>query len=299
MALQELGISMSSVYDRYRRIQKRKRECEFEKSADFIRNGGVSVDVEHVRLDEKRNAGLVFNHKEGPDDAIFFTELFNEKDQEFLKSDYFVWENTYYLVYEDVRLVNKNLNYKKQRAVECNVSFKIGDETVRGAFFSSMRSIMRGEDFPQKYAILAAEAPLVIIPTLDQDLIGERISIGGKPWKIRDYDEITNPGITYLYLERGSYRLGDEDFETEDFEIEDLDIEEGDEGDEVHDQLEYLVEHTLKSKNGYFVSIPSVDVISQDFESVTFMIPFYGKNVRITTKDEKGEKVTIYKVVRL
>ena len=40
---------------------------------------------------------------------------------------------------------------------------------------------MRGEDFPQKYGILAAEAPLVIIPTLDQDLIGERISIGGKP----------------------------------------------------------------------------------------------------------------------
>ena len=90
MALQELGISMFSVYDRYRRIQKRKRECEFEKSADFIRNGGVSVDVEHVRLDERRNAGLVFNHKEGPDDAIFFTELFYEKDREFLKGDYFV-----------------------------------------------------------------------------------------------------------------------------------------------------------------------------------------------------------------
>ena len=90
MALQELGISMSSIYDRYRSIQKRKRECEFEKSADFIRNGGVSVNVEHVRLDQGRNAGLVFNHKEGPDDAIFFTELFDEKDQEFLKSDYFV-----------------------------------------------------------------------------------------------------------------------------------------------------------------------------------------------------------------
>ena len=68
---------------------------------------------------------------------------------------------------------------------------------------------------------------------------------------------------------------------------------------EGHNQLEYLVEHTFESKNGYFASIPSVDVISQDFTSVTFMIPFYGKNVRITTKDEKGEKVTIYKVVRL
>lgn len=300
MALQELGISMSSVYDRYRRIQKRKRECEFEKSADFIRNGGVSVYVEHVRLDQERNAGLVFNHKEGPDDAIFFTELFDEKDQEFLKSDYFVWENTYYLVYEDVRLVNKNLNYKKQRAVECNVFFKIGDETVRGAFFSSMRSIMRGEDFPQKYAILAAEAPLVIIPTLDQDLIGERISIGGKPWRIRDYDAITNLGITYLYLERGSYRPGDEDFDKEKGN-------EGDEGDnqrkysvEHTNQLEYLVEHTFESKNGYFVSVPSVDVISQDFTSVTFMIPFYGSDVEITIKNEEGKEVTtIYKVVRL
>lgn len=159
---------------------------------------------------------------------------------------------------------------------------------------------MRGEDFPQKYVNLAAEVPLVIIPTLDQDLIGERISISGKPWKIRDYDAITNLGITYLYLERGSYRLGDEDFDIEDFDIEDPDIEEENEGDEVDGQLEYLVEHTLKSKNGYFVSNPSVDVISQDFTSVTFMIPFYGSNVKIITKNEAEEEVTtIYKVVRL
>ena len=165
---------------------------------------------------------------------------------------------------------------------------------------------MRGEDFPQKYAILAAEAPLVIIPTLDQDLIGERISIGGKPWKIRDYDAITNLGITYLYLERGSYRPGDKDSDTEEGN-------KGDEGhnqvertfkskkgDESHNQLEYLVEHTFKSKNGYFKSVPAVDVISQDFTSVTFMIPFYGSEVEITIKDEEGKEVpTIYKVVRL
>ena len=65
-------------------------------------------------------------------------------------------------------------------------------------------------------------------------------------------------------------------------------------------QLEYLVEHTFESKNGYFVSVPSVDVISQDFTSVTFMIPFHGSDVEITTKNEEGEEVTtIYKVVRL
>lgn len=286
---------MTNTYDRFRRIQKRKSACDFERSAAFIRDGGVSVTVTHIRLNEQKNAGLVFNDKEGPDDVIVFTELFDNKTQEFVKGDYFVWEDTYYLVYEDVKLVNENLNYKKQRAVECNVVFDLKGESLVGAFIGTLRRNINMENLKGSSTIISTESPLLIIPTIEKAIIGEKLSVGGKPWKVTDYDAITNLGIMYLYLEKDVFYEDKETLPT--YKDDDAAENDGEENNE--SILKALTEYTFTTKSGYFAAVPAVEIVRKTKTEVTFMIPFYGQEIMIERKNEENENIQeIYTVVR-
>lgn len=112
-------MSKLNVYDIFRSIQNKKTACYDKRSAAFIIDGALSIDITHVRRNADLKAAMVFKHKEGPDDTIVYTL----KDDQLLKSDYFTYNGAYYLVYEEDKSTDESLIYRKQRAVECNVSF--------------------------------------------------------------------------------------------------------------------------------------------------------------------------------
>jgi len=109
----------TNIYDNFRSIQGVKKECYDKRSAAFINTGRLSQDIIHKRLDEEIKAAIVITYKEGPDETYIYTYI----SDDLMKGDYFVYNSVNYLVYEDVKLTDKDVDYKKQKAVECNVSF--------------------------------------------------------------------------------------------------------------------------------------------------------------------------------
>lgn len=197
--------------------------------------------------------------------------------------------------------MNSNLNFKKQRAVECNVNFKLkGIEHMMGAFIGGIRRTAGKDSLEKQSVVLSQESPLLIIPLIDSELIGERISVGGKPWKVTDYDAITNLGIMYLYIEKDVYFEDSDELPVYRTELElqeEPDI--GLRSSPKEETIASLIEHTVESKGGYFAATPKVEVVRRTKSLVTFMIPFHGQTLRIETKDENGDIVSqVYTVVR-
>jgi hypothetical protein len=85
------------------------------------------------------------------------------------------------LIYEDVKLVNKDLTYIKQKAVECNVAFYINNVQIIGAFFSTMRSTDDGEKLLRSSALVSAEEPMIIVPRNNLFTHGVEFVIENKP----------------------------------------------------------------------------------------------------------------------
>jgi len=97
---------MANIYDTFRGVQAKKTSCYDDRSAAFITEGLVSQDIVHVRKSETIKAAITFNDKEGPDEALVYTF----KNDELLKSDYFTYNDNYYLVYEDVKMTDDSIN---------------------------------------------------------------------------------------------------------------------------------------------------------------------------------------------
>lgn len=274
---------MSSIYDVFRRVQAEKTSCHDKRSAAFIDEGLVSNDITHIRVNKVKKAALVFNHKEGPDDVIIFTYKEIPASGELQKGDYFTYDSVYYLVYEDVKQTDENLKYKKQRAVECNINFAVNQTYYNAYFMSSLRKWI-DPDMQRNAAIVSNEGPVVIIPSSSVFEEGLIFNIRSKPWKIVEYDDITNYGITYLYLERSYSATTDTTALTPDTPLANT--------------LSAMVEYTFDTKDAYFASNPRIDVIERKSATVKFMIPYGITSVSISTKNQVGVVVvTNYTVV--
>lgn len=287
-----------NVYEIFRDIQKKKENCNDRGSAAFIIEGGLSQDIYHRRNKRVIPAALVFNHKEGPDELTVFTLL---KDDLF-KSDYFVYRHTNYLVIEEYKENHKEINFRKSRAVECNISFKYGGEIFLGYYKSALRG-SENPDFEGKHLITPDESPLLILPTNDLITINSEFIIEGKPFKVVEYDHITNKGITYYYLERGIIKqLGDVE------KVEDVTIDIIEESN-AHTQeeptsepedlvaLRSMIEYTFTTEMAFFTATPAVEIIERKSSEIMFKIPFGIEQVAITTKKDGNEIERIYKVV--
>ena len=299
---------MSNVYDIFRRVQEKRKDCYDNRSAAFILEGKISQDIYHKRLNKDIKAALVFNDKEGPDDVIVFSFIKDDLG----KSDYFVFDDVNYLVYENVKLTDKDVNYKKQRAVECNVSFTHKDTIYKGYFLSSLRRT-NDPDFKGREGLIPDEGPLLILPSSVSLNINDRFNIESKPWKIVEYDNITNKGITYFYLERDYVRNISEEEEIIEEDIVIIENEEeitqGSEEEEFGIQalsepsadeelsLRPMTEYTFTTEGGFFASTPRVDLISRTLTKVIFKIPFGVSQVTISTKNNGNEIEETYKVV--
>ena len=289
---------MSNVYEMFRKIQQNKKTCYDNRSAAFILEGKISQDIYHKRRKKDIKAALVFNHQEGPDDVI----TFSLKDDDLIKTDYFVFDNVNYLVYEDVKQTHKDLSHKKQRAVECNISFTYKNKLYYGYFTSSLRRTS-DPDFQGRQGLVPDENPLLILPTNEEIDINSTFSIEGKPWKVVEYDHITNKGISYIYLER--HFTSNAPAEEEVVEIEYVNNSEPivqpdpDSDPTAAEELSLrpMVEYTFTTQNAYFASTPRVEILSRSKGEVKFRVPYGISFVTISTRQNGDVVENGYSVV--
>ena len=272
---------MYSIYDNFRSVQRKRAETFNKRSATFIEGGKLSKLIYHKRNEKNINAGIVYQYKEGPDEIIIFT---NKVDQ-LLKGDYFILHDANYLVYEDVKLADEEIPHKKQKALECNVSFVFKEKSYFGYFTSSLRA-HKDPSLQGKEVLLSTEKPLLILKTTSRISIGDIIEIEQKPWKIVEYDDITNRGITYYYLERDATRNSLDKVEVMDITYLRPSKEYNQSSLTKDLVLMPMTEYTFKTEDGYFVSTPRIDIISRTPNEIVFAIPFSSTTVTIETKED-------------
>lgn len=167
-----------------------------------------------------------------------------------------------------------------------------------GYFISSL-SKYTDQEFSKNLLLTNAEKPILILPSFVWVREGVRILAGGKPWKIINIDNITNPNICYCSL--------DFDFVDKQPNVEEVAVEDAMSGnDSVINGEDSEEERVLKASekiimrttDAYFVASEPVNIVSKTASLITFMIPYGIKEITITTKNKNNEEVIErYKVV--
>lgn len=190
-----------SKYDVYRNRMHNEECCRLKYDASFITEGTSATTIKHVRLNADKQAGLVLNSAEGPDGATVFTYKVEPQENELLKTDYFIWQDKYFFVYEDVYLVLETI-YKKQLAYQCNVECESDNDKIYAYYVSSLKKAV-DQGLDKNISLADKERPMLIMPTNRWSKVGQTLVINGKPWKITEVDFTTNVGISYCSLELG------------------------------------------------------------------------------------------------
>lgn len=268
-----------STFDLFRKRQQNSENCRNKFESSFILEGTASTVVYSLRLNVNKRAALIINDKEGPDTTLVFTYKEQDNNDELLKGDYYQWNDNIYLVYEDISLV-RDVLYKKQKSYQCNVNFTVNNSKYYGYYVSSLTKYV-DTTLQQNLNITDNDKPILVLPQLDWIAVGIKIVINGKPYKIIDFDAITNDGIVYCSLDR-------------DFISKHEDIVEKQE----NNVLYAGIENTIKTNYGYFKTDCTVELLSKTYTDVKFKIPYGITTISITTKDAaKNDIVSIYKVV--
>lgn len=267
-------------FNLFRTRMSNEQQCRLKFETSFITEGAAPIVIHILRLDKDRDATMVFTDTEGPDSAIIFTPKQHKNINNLLKSDYYTWEDKMFFVYEDI-LISREVSYIKQKAYQCNVKVQVLDteEECGGYFISSLRSYVDTE-LQQKINIVDKERPILIIPQQDWIQIGVKVSIGGKPWKIIDYDSITNDCIAYISLERDFYSKSDDIIQ----EYADNILNAG-------------IEYTFDTTDGYFNSSSPLIIKNRVSGAITFEIPHGIDTVEIETKTNGSLIKKQFKVV--
>ena len=269
-----------SNYQLFRSRMNKEVECVRKMEARFITDSAASIVITIQRLGRDQNATMVFTDAEGPDTAIVFTPKQANTVDNLLKTDYFTWNDKMFFVYEDV-LVPREVNYIKQRAYQCNVQVLVDGQNIgcAGYFMSSLRSYVDTE-FQQKINITDKEKPILIIPRQEWVKYGTKLIIGDKPWKIIDYDAITNPGIVYISLERSFISKGSDIIRYA----------------ETH-ELVAGETYTFQTVQGFFNSSSPLIIKSRKANEVICEVPHGLTEVEISVDSEIGIQTKHFKVV--
>ena len=109
-----------------------------------------------------------------------------------------------------------------------------------------------------------------------------KLIINNKPYKIINFDAITNSGIAYCSLDR--------DF---------IDKFDNIATSEPEDAILYAgLENEIETHYGYFDADATVEIVSKGMNKVKFIVPYGVDKITITTKNaEKINVVNTYRVV--
>lgn len=266
-------------YNTFRNKMELEEDCILKWESAFISEGTSATEIFHIRLDINRKAAIVVTEKEGPDTNIIFTLKEDNPEQELLKSDYYIWDNKNYFVYEDVDLVKKS-NYKKQKSYECNVSFIYKDKTYYAYFVSSLAKYL-DTTLVDDLIITDNAKPVLIMPYQEWLETNIKIVIKGVVWKIIDFDIITNDGIAYISLDKDFISNSDDIIEEKDI-----------------NNLKSGIILEIDTNFGYFKTSVPVEIVSKTSTKVNYIIPIGIQEITITTKNsEKLDIINTYKVV--
>lgn len=261
----------------FRKKMDNEAQCRLKFEQRFITEGASAIDIHIVRLDVDRNASMVISEAEGPDSAIVFTPKQATKIDNLLKSDYFIWDGKMFFVYEDV-LIPREVSYIKQKAYQCNVKVLCDEEECGGYFISSLRTYVDTE-LQKNINIADKEQPILIMPMNENIKVGTKLSIGDKPWKVIDMDNITNTGILYISLERDFYTKSDNIIENYEPNV-----------------LKSGIEYDFKTSDAYFNTSTPLQIKSRRESTIRVLIPYGITEVDISTKIDNEIKTTKYKV---
>lgn len=269
-----------SNYQLFRTRMNNEAECLIKMENSFITEGASSIVIYIPRLDKNRDASMVFTDTEGPDTAIVFTPKQQNTISNLLQTDYFTWDDKMFFVYEDV-IIPRKVNYIKQKAYQCNAKIAVAETNIEvgGYFLSSLRSYVDVE-FQQKLNVSDKEKPIVIFPYQDWVQYGVKVIIGNKPWKIIDYDAITNPGIVYASLER--------DFISKSSDVKQYKRE---------NELVAGQQYSFDTHDGYFNSSSPLIIKTILEDKVVFEVPYGLEEVEISVANEQEIISKVFKVV--
>lgn len=259
---------MNNSFTRFQERNKKHKEAVDKKNASFvfqglnsttITSGDKSLTAAVVNLQEQ-DQGYIYTLL---DDALNIGEIWEAKTLHFLIS-------------EEIITI-KDVNYHKYLAELCNV--QVGDNW--GYFSTSNKNDI---DLKQSTILVSLQKPYIVLPdgTLN---VGDKILLSGRPWLVKEYDNISHPGICYYSLEAttvGKYETGGTGIieEKEDYQEEEI----------THLQYKYNEPITVSTVEGYFKSNESrINIISHTATSVVFSVPYGIPSVTITTKYSAGE----------
>lgn len=265
-------------FNLFRTKMDNEARCRQKFETRFITEGAAPIKIHILRLDVDRDATMVFNDAEGPDAAIVFTPKQCDRLDNLLKQDYYTWDNKMYFVFEDI-VIAREVNYIKQRAYQCNAKVTVlksqddyyYEQTFGGYFISSLRSYVDTE-LQQKINVSDKERPILIMPMQEWIAVGTKVEIGGKPWKIIDYDSITNPKIAYISLERDFFKKGNDMVE-----------------DPKCNELQAGFDYTFNTQDGYFNSSSPLNIKSRNEHEIVFSIPYGTESIEISTRKNGKE----------
>lgn len=266
-----------SNFSLFRKKMENEMQCRLKFEQSFITDGASAIQIHIPRLDVDRDASMVISDTEGPDSAIIFTAKQPNRINDLLKADYYTWEDKMFFVYEDV-LVPREVSYIKQRAYQCNIKFSCGGEDIGGYFISSLKKYVDTE-FQKSINISDKEQPVLVIPANSNITVGTNLSIGGKPWKVIDFDAITNPGIMYISLERDFYTKSDNIITNYSNNV-----------------LKSGVEYSFDTTDAYFITTTPLKIKKRSQDKVVFEIPYGITSVDISVKNGNQVQTKTYKV---
>lgn len=186
-----------------------------------------------------------------------------------------------HLIYKQVKNLQQEGFINQFKAIACNISFTFKNKEVlayyKGPFKSSTSTEVKLKD---NFGIDMNSEAFIVVPTSIGLTSNERLVIGGEGWRTVVLDKLTNPGISYLSVEKYNIIL-DQKVEAE--PIPETTLMAG-------------VINELATENGYFQTSIPVEVVSKTATLVKFIIPFGISTITIVTKEDTLQKSVVYDV---
>lgn len=274
---------MINYLDSFRdRMQRSEKGFAEQSAAAFIEKGTNSTLVDFGDKENVR-AAIVLNSEKEPN--TWYLYLYPNEPIEV--GDYFRNKDEIYFVIKQEKMI-ANVSYNKFLFYHANYIIDKDEKELGLCFIGPLEKYVNNR-LEDSTLLLSNTKPIVIFPKkVHAAKIGDEFEIGGRPWKIIEYDDITNPYICYCSVELTTRKTNT--FAETIPEVYGL-------REEKIETLKCGVRHKIKIEDGYFASTPSVTILRKNPNSIEFKIPYWIKNIEITTKENWVEVTKKYKVV--
>lgn len=242
---------------------------------DIISASVSNIEVYHVRLGKTIPSIFIPNYKEVADESIMYTY----RTDDVQKGDYIGFLNDYHLVLDGIKDVKREGFIDSFRLIGCNVEFTYNGSTIRAYFKGSLRSMSSSaeEALRENLGYDLKNEALMIIPSNIITKENEDILVGGKMWRVVQIDDITNPDISYLGLEKTSTIYNNKVSSSDAMTTQSLEVND-------YNTLKQGVIYEFTTEDGYINFNKTVEIISRTSTLIKAKMPL---EIGIITVDYK------------